>query len=388
MHQLYKVFRIDGDYALSHLLLSHKDDESSGRMLIGIEVSSAGQYDAAVRPFFPTHSDGGVLKFTVSDIQRRKEPVNSATSNRASFANDEPMPMQSEVVMHTDGEDHERLPRAHTFHALNHRHGSRHHHDRMPHHVSHGTHRNEESRRRSVGSFPPTSSVPPPFFPLRIPGAFPALPGPWNSSDRPLPPPPVGNLPHHHGRPWGHQFAHPFFGPPPPPPPPPPAPQQEMHDPEKSQDTEMNIAPQPPLHAAVSNASLFSTTSSTSTASSVKEDVKSLIDGFVANLNATLARNGISELTLVDAARPPDAMASAFEPEVAPEQVTETTPNVSHPGIICDHCNKPVQGIRYKVSSATLPAQLLRTKVDSYVLNALPHSSARTAQILIYAMSA
>lgn len=346
LHQLYKVFRIDGDYALSHLLLSHKDDESGGRMLIAIEVNSADQYDTAVRPFFPTHSGGGVLKFTVSDIQRRKEPINSA-SHCVSFASGEPVLVGAEVPppspMRTDVAEHERLARAHTFHGHSHRHGSRHHHhyDRLSH-GSRGMHRNEESRRRSMGSFPAALPVAPVHFPLPIPGAFPAPGGPWNIGDRPLPPPPVGNAPHNPGSAWARPFVHALTIAPPLPHPP-PAQQPEAKNRGDNQDAEMGPVP---LRAAASNESLFSAVSNPSAASSIKDEIKVLIDGFVTDLNATLSRNGINELTLVDAASPSTLTSRS---EVVMGQDKETALSNLHPGVICDHCNKPIQGIRYKV---------------------------------------
>lgn len=338
------MFRIDGDYALSHLLLSHKDDEHAGRILIGLEVNNADQYDTAVRPFFPTHGSGGVLRFTVSDIQRRKEPVNSSSSNSAPFASDEP-PLEELVTtppspMRTDNVGHERLSRAHSFYAHGYRHGGRHHHhDRGSHHGSRGMHRNEESRRRSMGSFPPALPVPPVHFPLPIPGSFPV--GPWNSGDRPLPPPPVGTAPHS-GNAWTRHAVHPFSGPPPQPHPP------LAQQPETENQCGFDTSPLPPF-AAVSNEPLSPTASNPGTA--VKDEIKGLIDGFVTHLNATLTRNGINELTVVDATSSSNSTACEPEPGVALGQDGETALDTLHPGVICDHCNKPVQGIRYKVSA-------------------------------------
>jgi hypothetical protein len=101
----------------------------------------------------------------------------------------------------------------------------------------------------------------------------------------------------------------------------------------------------PPLHAAASNESLSSTASNPSTASTVKDEIKGLIGGFVSNLNATLVRNGINELTLVNAAN-----SNAVASERQPRQERETAFTIVHPGVTCDHCNEPIQGIRYKVS--------------------------------------
>jgi hypothetical protein len=43
-------------------------------MLISMEVKNAEEYHQAVDPFISTHGSGGMLKFTVTDINKRKAP--------------------------------------------------------------------------------------------------------------------------------------------------------------------------------------------------------------------------------------------------------------------------------------------------------------------------
>lgn len=250
--QLYKVFRIDGAYSLSRLLLSHNEDASSGRILIGIEIASAEAYDTAVLPFLPTHNNGGMLRFTVTDVPRRKEPnTSSANSNNTATAAEggvsEDMAIAEDIAaapeslpaspMHTDtdnelpalgysvGTNHVLggLGRASTFHGRSSSHRHSHHHlhreATMGAHSHSHRHRHESNensaRRRSfhagassseerISSFlqnnnsstpptPPLPPPPPPARPERPVSMFP-IPSSWGGGvgmmERPLPPPP------------------------------------------------------------------------------------------------------------------------------------------------------------------------------------------------------
>ena len=76
------MFRIDGSISLSHLLLSQSEESPSyhgGRILIAIDVKDAEAYHTAIDPFVTTHGDGGMLKFSVNDLIKRKEPTGNST---------------------------------------------------------------------------------------------------------------------------------------------------------------------------------------------------------------------------------------------------------------------------------------------------------------------
>lgn len=126
---------------------------------------------------------------------------------------------------------------------------------------------------------------------------------------------------------------------------------QQQQDNQQQANQEEQAAPSasaPSLHPAQSHSSLASSASNTNTASTVstaQEEVKDLITGFVSNLNATLNRNGMSEMTLVE-----PAMTTAPQADVSSSQSTASSvADGIHPNIKCDHCNELIKGLRYKV---------------------------------------
>lgn len=65
-NQLYNIFHLSHDFYLSKLLFSPNTSER-GRILIGKDVRSSGEYDACVAPYLGQHFGNALLRITVSD---------------------------------------------------------------------------------------------------------------------------------------------------------------------------------------------------------------------------------------------------------------------------------------------------------------------------------
>lgn len=298
--QIYKVFRVD-QYYLSHLLLS-SESQGDERILIASEVHTPSEYLEHIIPFMDAYHQDGVLKFNVQDKVPRKQP-----SDRRRERSQAPMEIDDSEEPITST-----LPAATPTAHRSHPHFDR--HRWLP-----------ELRHRYPGpdESPYIDRWPRPRF-----------------AGRHHP----HHHPRHHARPSrrGDDSASR-----------PVAPAEEHEDPSRhASDSHWDIReeleriwsnfPRPALNATSPPQPV------PNPEPSAKEEVSQLISTFVAQLNTTLTKHGMSEHSLSVSGGTESARSEVSTP--TPETAPKAEGDV-HQGYHCDYCLKTVRGVRYKCTN-------------------------------------